>query len=1026
MPSEDKNVKYSFTGDTSSLQDAVNKVLNLFDKVDARAKKIGQSESFEKMNTHAKRVTSTLKSMASEANKTGQRLKKSFSMANASEVKKQMTQNITATIAQLNNMARSFSDMTSRIVSMETKSSQAFTRMQTRLGSIAAAFRRVSKASDDEGKSADSNIRKTKTLTKLKQELGKTSANLSNHFKKVSTSANQAYTGINRLAGSSNKLKSVFSILTGYKIGSFLATGTQEAIHFTEVLNMFTVAMGESNEVADKFVSTIQEMYGLDPTNIMRYTSMFYQLASAVDTPTEAAEKMSMGLTKMTVDIASLFDMPIDTVMENLSSGMQGMTRAVRKYGMDLRNTTLQQTALSLGISRQVESMSEADRQGLRYITMMRQASIATGDFGKTIESPANQLRVLREQVSQLARAIGSFFVPVLQVVLPYLNGFIMAIRTIINFLGSMLGITTKSFGGATDAAKKLGAQAGSAAGGIGGIGDSAKDAAKQMKQLTAPFDELNILSEDTSDSLSGLGGSGGGGIGGDFMDPAIMQAIADMETQFENIEMKANKVRDSILEFLGFHYEGDQLKWVADDFQKNLVDKFPQWKKTINATFENWDEIVNSVKRLGTVLWDTFKTILSPITTLIVETFKSIDWDEVFSDFITKLPDRLNALSDWIENNQGLIQVFSYLVAGVALAFKGWSIIQTYIPLFEKIASAVNIFLKFLNPVSATIIAVGAALVYAYNKFESVRNAVSNLKDAFSVMVDAVSGLMTTLWETVLQPILDNMGTQFSNLWENHISPLIENFALFAAAVGEAILTVITIITQLVDLVIQRLGPDFSTAFNLVLDIVTTVVGLLADLIGGFLEVLTGVITFITGVFSGDWEKAWEGIKLTFQGVVDGIKGIMRLGVNIIVDLVNGFVSVVYDGLVALIKRINKIASKAAKFVGIDIAIPIPDRPAKFPHLAKGGVVTGPTVGLIGEGKYDEAVIPLGDSPQMNEMIQKIVDALHDDPKGGSGGGEAVFNITVELDGDVIYKKMKRIEQSKGRDFKMGGFQRG
>lgn len=1024
MPSEDKNVRYSFTGDTSSLQDAVNKVLNLFDKVDARAKKIGQSESFEKMNTHAKRVTNTLRGMASEANKTGQRLKKSFSMANASEVKKQMTQNITATLAQLNNMARSFSDMTSRIVSMETKSSQAFARMQTRLGAIAAAFRRVSKASDDEGKSADSNIRKTKTLTKLKQELGKASANLSNHFKKVSTSANQAHTGINRLTGSSNKLKSVLSILTGYKIGSFLATGTQEAIHFTEVLNMFTVAMGESNEVADKFVSTIQEMYGLDPTNIMRYTSMFYQLASAVDTPTEAAEKMSMGLTKMTVDIASLFDMPINTVMENLSSGMQGMTRAVRKYGMDLRVTTLQQTALSLGISRQVENMSEADRQGLRYITMMRQASIATGDFGKTIESPANQLRILREQVSQLARAIGNFFIPVLQVVLPYLNGFIMAIRTIINFLGSMIGITTTAFGGATDAAKKLGDQAGSAAGGIGGIGDSAKDAAKKMKQLTAPFDELNILSEDTSDNLSGLGGAGGG-IGGEFMDPAIMQAIADMETQFENIEMKANKVRDSILDFLGFHYEGDQLVWVAEDFQKNLVDKFPQWKKTINATFENWDEIVASVKRLGKVLWTTFKNILSPIQKLIVDTFTSIDWDSIFADFITQLPNRLNALSDWILANQGLIQGFTYTVAAVALAFKGWTVLQTYIPLFTQIGAAIKTFVGFLNPVSATLMAVGAALIYAYNKFDTVKEAVASLQEAFATMVGAVGGLMTTLWDTTLKPILENMAMQFGGLWETCISPLIESFALLALAVVEAVVSIITVITQLLTLVTAKLGPQFATAFNLVLDVVTSVVGAMTTILDGFMEVLAGLITFITGVFSGDWEKAWDGIKLTFQGVVDGIKGIMRLGVNVIVDLVNGFVSVVYDGLVALIKRINKIAAKAAKFVGMDIAIPIPDRPAKFPHFAKGGVVTGPTVGLIGEGKYDEAVIPLGDSPQMNEMIQKIVDALHDSPDG-AGGGDAVFNITVELDGDVIYKKMKRIEQSKGRDFKMGGFQRG
>lgn len=1024
MPSEDKNVRYSFTGDTSSLQDAVNKVLNLFDKVDARAKKIGQSESFEKMNTQAKRVTSTLKSMASEANKTGQRLKKSFSMANASEVKKQMTQNIAATVAQLNNMARSFSDMTSRIVSMETKSSQAFARMQTRLGSIAAAFRRVSKASDDEGKSADSNIRKTKTLTKLKQELGKASANLSNHFKKVSTSANQAHTGINRLTGSSNKLKSVFSILTGYKIGSFLATGTQEAIHFTEVLNMFTVAMGESNEVADKFVSTIQEMYGLDPTNIMRYTSMFYQLASAVDTPTEAAEKMSMGLTKMTVDIASLFDMPINTVMENLSSGMQGMTRAVRKYGMDLRVTTLQQTALSLGISRQVENMSEADRQGLRYITMMRQASIATGDFGKTIESPANQLRILREQVFQLARAIGNFFIPVLQVVLPYLNGFIMAIRTIINFLGSMIGITTTAFGGATDAAKKLGDQAGSAAGGIGGIGDSAKDAAKKMKQLTAPFDELNILSEDTSDSLSGLGGAGGG-IGGEFMDPAIMQAIADMETQFENIEMKANKVRDSILDFLGFHYEGDQLVWVAEDFQKNLVDKFPQWKQTINATFDNWDEIVASVQRLGKVLWTTFKNILSPIQKLIVDTFTSIDWDSIFADFITQLPNRLNALSDWILANQGLIQGFTYVVAAVALAFRGWTVLQTYIPLLTQIGAAINTFVGFLNPVSATLMAVGAALIYAYNKFDTVKEAVASLQEAFATMVGAVGGLMTTLWDTTLKPILENMAMQFGGLWETCISPLIESFALLALAVVEAVVSIITVITQLLTLVTTNLGPQFATAFNLVLDVVTTVIGALTTILDGFMEVLAGLITFITGVFSGDWEKAWEGIKLTFKGVWDGMKGIARLAVNIVVDLINGFVSIVYDGLVALIKRINKIAAKAAKFVGIDIAIPIPDRPAKFPHFAKGGVVTGPTVGLIGEGKYDEAVIPLGDSPQMNEMIQKIVDALHGSPDG-AGGGDAVFNITVELDGDVIYKKMKRIEQSKGRDFKMGGFQRG
>lgn len=1025
MSTDDKNVKYSFTGDTSSLQDAVKKALGLFEKFDARVKQFGTSAGVEKMTSKMKGMTSTMRNMASQAEKTSQNMQKSFSMANASQMKKDITANITASVNELRNMSKMFDNIVIKMQSMKAKAAEVFTKVSSQLSTNAAAFRRAAKASDEEGKSADRNAKKAKVLYNIKKELSKTSEALNTRMKKLASSASQAHKSFGNLSNSSNKLKSIFAVLTGYKIGSFLAAGTREAIHFTEVLNMFTTAMGESNEVADQFVDKMQEIYGLDPTNIMRYTSMFYQLASAVDTPTEAAEKMSQGLTKMTVDIASLFDMPIDTVMENLSSGMQGMTRAVRKYGMDLRNTTLQQTAMSLGISRQVENMSEADRQGLRYITMMRQASIATGDFGKTIESPANQLKVLKEQVSQLARAIGNFFIPILSAVLPYLNGFIMAIRTIINFLGGLLGLAPKSFGGATDAAKRLSDSAKNVAGGVGGIGDSAKDAAKKMKQLTAPFDELNILSEDTSDSLDGLGGAGGG-IGGEFMDPAIMQAIADMETKFENIEMKANRVRDSILDFLGFHYEGDQLVWVAEDFQKNLVDKFPQWKKTINATFENWDEIIASVKCLGKVLWATFKAILSPITTLIVNTFKSIDWDSIFADFITKLPDRLNALSDWILANQTLIQGFSYVIAGVALAFKGWSVIQTYIPLFTQIGAVITKFVSSLNPVSATLMAVGAALIYAYGKFQSVREAVDDLKESFAIMVGSVGGLMTTLWDTILQPVLENIGFQFSNLWEKHLSPLMENFALFAIAVIDAVLSIVTIITQLITLVATQLGPQFSTAFNLVLDVVTSVCALLTDILSAFLEVLAGIITFVTGVFTGDWQKAWEGIKKVFSGIWDGMKAIAKAAVNIVIDLVNGFVSAVYDGLVSLIKRINKIAAKAMQFVGIDILIPIPDRPAKIPHLATGGVVTDPTMALIGEGKYDEAVIPLGDSPQMNEMIQKIVDALHDDPKGGSGGGEAVFNITVELDGDVIYRKMKRIEQSKGRDFKMGGFQRG
>ena len=1027
MADENKNVNYSFTGDTSSLQDAAKKALNIINSLDAKVKQFGSSTGVDKLTSKMKNLGSSIKNVATQANTNAKAIQKSFSMANASQLKKEAVANISATISEFRSMSKIIDTVVVKMQSMKDKAATVFAKVTSQLNSNAAAFRRAAKASDDEGKSEERNVKKAKNLMTIKQSLSKATAQLSANMKKLSSSSNEAHRSLGNLAISGNKVKSIFAVLTGYKIGSFMAEAAKEAINYTEIQNMFTVAMGESNQAAEDFVKQIQEIYGLDPSNIMRYTSMFYQLASAVDTPTEAAEKMSKGLTQMTVDIASLFDMPIDTVMENLSSGMQGMSKAVRKYGMDIRNTTLEQTALSLGISREVSEMSEADRQGLRYITMMRQAAVATGDFGKTIESPANQLRVFKEQVSQLARAIGNFFIPILSAVLPYLNGFIMALRTILGFLGSLIGITPKTFGGATDAAKKLGAAAGGAAGGVGDIGKNAKDAAKKMKDLTAPFDELNILSEDAADSTSNLGGAGGGGgFGSDLMDPAIAQAIADMEVQLENVRMKANDVRDSILDFLGFHYEGDQLKWVAEDFHKNLVEKFPQFKKTIDATFENWDDIIASVKRLGSVLLETFKTILSPIVNLIVNTFKSIDWDTVLSDFITKLPDRLNAISDWIEGHQGLIQAFTYVISGVALAFKAWSVIQPFILILTQVANAIKILTSFLNPVSAAFMVVGAALIYAYKKFDSVKEAVSGLKDTFSTMVDAVSGLMSSLWENILQPILENIGQLFSSLWTNHVEPLIENFALFAAAVIDAIMSIITIIAQLCTFVIDHLGPDFTTAFNLALGIVTTVVGLIIDLVSSLIKVFTGIIEFLTGVFTGDWEKAWESIKKVFSGIWDGIKGIGKAAVNFIIDILNALIDAFYKALTKIIDKINKVASKANDLLGTNLHIDKPDHPGKIPHLARGGVVTSPTVAMIGEGKYDEAVIPLGDSPQMKEMVNAIVDAMNDDTRGGGGNNDIVVNITAELDGDVLYKKMKRIERSKGRDFKMGGFQRG
>lgn len=140
------------------------------------------------------------------------------------------------------------------------------------------------------------------------------------------------------------------SALASTKLAKSTASATNESIRFTENLNLFTVATGAAYDKSMQFVNAMSELYGLDPSNIMRYAGNFYQLADAISMPEEAMASLSLGLTKATTDISSLFNIPVEQVFNDLSSGMQGMSRAVRKYGMDIRATTLQQTALNLGI----------------------------------------------------------------------------------------------------------------------------------------------------------------------------------------------------------------------------------------------------------------------------------------------------------------------------------------------------------------------------------------------------------------------------------------------------------------------------------------------------------------------------------------------------------------------------------------------------------------------------------------------------------------------------------------------------
>lgn len=910
-----------------------------------------------------------------------------------------------------------------------SRSAKAHGSLSDALARLFSRFTKETEAISDEDKKLDD---KNSTLRRSTSEHGRLSQalrRLGNLFNQERSSLNNLtsrFTRHNRVLGLTKRL---FAGITGLKLAKWfmnLAYSSAEAI---ENLNLFTVAMGDSLDRGLEFVKQMQEIYGMDPSNLYRYAGYFYQLTDAIGMSDKASSSLSLSLTKASNDIASLFNEPIEQVVENLASGMQGMSRAVRKYGMDIRATTLQQTAAGYGLTQQVETMSEANRMALRYITMLKQvqnaleqtgkdatgASVQLGDFARNIETPANQLRIFKEQLSQLGRAIGNFLIVPIQKSIAYINGFVMALRMAINFVGSLLGILQ------TNVDKVDAGNVDDVAASVAGVGDSAKDAAKKVQNLLSPFDELNILKEESADAGSGVGT----GID-DVLDPSLEKAIEGMELKLDNIRMKANQVRDALLEFFGFQVDaGEIIEWHPEQFEDNLINKFPQWTKTIQATFDHWGEIVDGFKAVFKALGG----VVDRMKTKVLDFFRIFVNDDSMSQFVSNLGGNLQNLADWITQHENGIANFALTLTGLWGAFKLFGGIAT---LLKPVITTVSIIVKILtplgsvfsalvgciNPVTVAIAAVVGIFALAYTQFESVRKATKNLSSSFKKMADNVSEAFTALWNDIFKPVLDNIVSGLKELWSKHLSKLVEEIGLDVAAIIDFVMSVVGVVSKLITFLSSTFGPIVSTVINTVVDLFSTLLGAVSDVVTRVLAVLRGLITFITGVFQGDWSKAWNGIVTVFKTVFGLIKDILKGVINVCVDLLNGLVSAVWNAVRGIINGVGTIVQQIGKLLGKKSwGWKLTAQPPKIPHLKTGGVVTGPTYALVGEGGKDEAVIPLDNSPQVAQLVQQIADAVRDIPRGGgSGSTNQPIEVRVFLDSREITSAQNRNNRMYGK----------
>jgi len=412
--------------------------------------------------------------------------------------------------------------------------------------------------------------RAAKTLTRSNNE-ATTSTNL------FGISHRNAISPVSSLTSQVNKLVGAYFTLR-YVLGGI--TGSiNKSMDFNETINLFQTSykkIGEEAAVkngmdwgsksadayakafidrAQTFNDKLTQALSLDPNTMMNYQAVFAQISSAMGLTANTAENISESFTMLGNDIASLWNINTADAMQKLQAGLTGQVRPLRELGVDITQATLQLTAYKYGIKDSVKDMSQAEKVQLRWLTIMDQSSVAFGDMAKTINSPANQLRVLKQQWENLSRSIGNVFMPIVTTVLPYINAVVIALRNMIDTLATAMGYELPDYTDSniyTDVTGNIND--------VTDATDSATKANEKYKKSIMGFDELNILTDNGSKSKSSTTNTGGGN---PVLDDAIGKKtdsyidkwndqIAEMKNKAEDLAAIIQPKIEKFVDFLG------------------------------------------------------------------------------------------------------------------------------------------------------------------------------------------------------------------------------------------------------------------------------------------------------------------------------------------------------------------------------------------------------------------------------------------------------------------------------------------
>ena len=767
-----------------------------------------------------------------------------------------------------------------------------------------------------------------------------------NELRKEINNANKNISGLKKSAekgagGVSTAFKKLKTGIVALGIGKVIKDSIQSGMDAIESDSLFDTSLGNSADAVRSWSEEVAGALGLSDVAMRKNTGVIYNMTSSMGVAEDNALKMSKGISLLSEDMASFYNLDSAEAFNKLRAGLTGETEPLKALGILVDENTVKQVAYSEGIAENGAELTQQQKVLARYVAILKQTGNAQGDLARTINSPSNQLRILKQQVQNLGIAFSKFLMPVVSAVLPYLTAFTKIVTQALTSLAKFLGLSGDN--GASDETKKVADNVG----GLGGDLDTANKKAKKLKSTLSGFDEMNVLQDNSSDSADT---SGGGATGMD-----IGFNLDEYDAHLDWIESSTNEITEKIK--TAFAGVGEFLKTV--------------WNSEPVQSF------VGAAQTYGQFLWDYWSTLGLDLAENI-----GMTWGNIKGNMETYLGNMSTLWSTfWTDVQAGIEKWGQPIIDGVSKLFNSiWK---------DAIDPAVQQMTQIWADFSGI-------LVDLWN--EHGKPLVDNIGE----FVTNIIALFQKIWDKVLEPIITPFLETLSWLWDKHIKGLVKNVGDFIGALVNGVLEIWNkFIQPIVMYLIDKLAPAWSFLSSLVIGVFGTIIGVISDVVGGIIKTLRGVVDFIVGVFTGNWKKAWDGIKNIFVGLWDGVAGIFKGVINVVIDVIN-----------AIISGINKLHWEVPDWVpligGKEFGFSIP----KIPKLAQGGIIDKPTVAMVGEaGK--EAVMPLErNTGWIDQLASKLGDRI--------GGATGDIKLIVKLGEEAIFDRF--IEYGKEKAFETNG----